>query len=41
MIEDAIININKQQILFIKDMAEGSLLTEMKFLKSFKSLKSY
>jgi hypothetical protein len=40
IIEDAIIKINRQQMLLIKDTAEGSLFIEIKFLKSFKSLKS-
>jgi len=37
---EAITNINTQQMLLITEMADGSLFIEMKFLKSFKSLKS-
>ncbi len=40
IIHDPITNINTQQMLLMIDIAEGSLFIEMKFLKSFKSLKS-
>jgi hypothetical protein len=40
MIHDAITNMSTQQMLLMIEMADGSLLIEIKFLKSFKSLKS-
>ncbi len=40
IIHEAMTNISTQQMLLMMEMADGSLLIEMKFLKSFKSLKS-
>jgi hypothetical protein len=40
MIQLAMTNMSTQQMLLMIDIAEGSLLIDIKFLKSFKSLKS-
>ncbi len=40
MMHDAMTNMSTQQMLLMIEMADGSLLIEIKFLKSFKSLKS-
>jgi hypothetical protein len=40
IMHDAMTNMSTQQMLLMIEMADGSLLIEIKFLKSFKSLKS-
>ena len=40
IMHDAMTNIKTQQMLLMMEMADGSLFIEIKFLKSFRSLKS-